>query len=314
MRIAVLRALQLGDLLVAVPALRALRHRYPQAHFTLVAPPWAQRFVERFPAYLDELMEYPGRARGFDLVIQMHGDGGTSNAVALGLRGQRTAGFYRPENECPDAATFLEWDDHENEVLRWLRLARHLGAPGSPGLEFPLAEADWAEWSRLRLANYVCIHPGSQLPSRRWPAERFAAVGDWLAARGWKVVLTGSAGEAELAGQVLDSMRADAVSLAGRTSLGGLGALIARAQLVVSNDTSVSHIAAATRTPSVVIACGSDTRRWAPLERRLHSVLWHDVACRPCMHAECPVGHPCALGVSTQRVLAEISTLMRCAA
>lgn len=315
MKIAVLRALQLGDLLVAVPALRALRRAYRYAHVTLVALPWAEVFVRRFSRYIDELMEFPGRPDGFDLAIQMHGDGGCTNAIALALGARRTAGFYRRRSGCPDPETFIEWRDRENEMLRCLRLAERLGASGgTPELEFPLGDADWAEWARLNLANYVCMHVGSQLASRRWPLERFAAVGDWLAARGWKVVLTGSAGEARLTGQALRLMRASAVDLAGRTSLGGLGALVAHARLVVCNDTSVSHIAAALRTPSVVIACGSDPIRWAPLDRDLHRVLYHEIECRPCMHAECPIGHPCALGVSTGAVIGEISRMLACAA
>jgi ADP-heptose:LPS heptosyltransferase len=105
-----------------------------------------------------------------------------------------------------------------------------------------------------------------------------------------------------------------ALDLAGRTTLGGLAALLSRARLLVSNDTGVSHIAAAMRTPSVVIACGSDPQRWAPLDRERHRVLWRDVECRPCAHRECPIGHPCALGVPARQVLDEIRSLVQCAA
>ena len=104
------------------------------------------------------------------------------------------------------------------------------------------------------------------------------------------------------------------LDLSGKTSLGGLAAIVARARLLVCNDTGVSHIAAAMRTPSVVIACGSDPARWAPLNRELHRVLAHDVPCRPCGHYECPVGHGCALGVSPHDVLREAERLKRCAA
>ena len=307
MKIAVLRALQLGDLLVAVPALRALRRAYPGARIALVALPWARTFVERFSRYVDELVEYPGMPADYDLVLQMHGDGSCTNAVALALGGKRTAGFYRPGNDCPDRELFVEWDDRENEVLRCLRLTERVGARMlSPELEFPLTPADLAEWARLRLSNYVVVHAGSQLPSRRWPAERFATVVDWLTARGLKVVLTGTPGEPVVS--------PTALNLIGKTSLGGLAALVARAQLVVCNDTSVSHIAAAMRTPSVVVACGSDPRRWAPLDRQLHRVLWQDLECRPCMNVECPIGHPCALAITPGAVIGEASRMLACAA
>jgi ADP-heptose:LPS heptosyltransferase len=325
MNIAVLRALQLGDLLCAVPAFRALRAAFPAAAITLVGLAWASGFAARFGRYIDELVEFPGfpgtpqffrrmRRRRFDLVVQMHGDGTRTNTIAERMGGRRTGGFYRGWNHCPDEQTFVEWDERENEVLRCLRLADKLGAPARGAeLEFPLAPADWAEWRALALSNYVCLHPGSQLPSRRWPPERFALIGDMLAARGWTVVLTGSAGEAPLTAAVAGAMDAQAVDLAGKTSLGGLGALIARARLVVCNDTGVSHIAAALRTPSVVVCSGADPQRWAPLDRELHRVLHHDVPCRPCLYSECPIGHPCALGVSSGMVIDEVSRMLACA-
>ena len=109
-------------------------------------------------------------------------------------------------------------------------------------------------------------------------------------------------------------MREPALDLAGPTTLGALGAVVARARLVVCNDTGISHIAAATSTPSVVIACGSDPRRWAPLNRELHRVLAAQVPCRPCVHRTCPIGHPCALEVSAREVIAQTTKALLCAA
>jgi ADP-heptose:LPS heptosyltransferase len=336
LKIAVVRALQLGDLLVAVPALRALDAEYPAARITLVGLPWAREFAARFRRYIDDFIEFPGfpgmperpcdtaalpsffetmnQAR-FDLAIQMHGAGHFTNPLTALMGAQRTAGFYLPGHYCPDTERFLEWRPREHEVLRYLRLLDHLGVPAKgTHLEFPLTDSDWAEWRALKLEHYVCIHPGAQLPSRRWPPERFAQVADTLAMAGWSIVLTGTAAEAPLTRSVAQAMHEPALDLAGRTSLGGLAALIGRARMLLSNDTGVSHIAAATRTPSVIVCSGGDPQRWAPLNHELHRVLSHDVECRPCAHAQCPVGHDCALGVSVAQVLNEIRRLTRCAA
>ncbi|MGE5638712.1 MAG: glycosyltransferase family 9 protein [Clostridia bacterium] len=338
MKVAVVRALQLGDLLCAVPALRALRGAYPDAHIAFVGLPWAREFVARFFRYLDAFIEFPGfpglperecaatalpdffagmRAQRFDLAIQLHGSGQLMNPLTMLMGAARNAGFYAAGHYCPDPDRFVEWRAEEHEVLRWLRLLERMGvtAKGTQ-LEFPLAEQDLREFQLLRLADlpYAVVHPGSQLPSRRWPLERFAEVADALAAEGLRVVLTGSRSEAELTARLRAAMREPAIDLAGRTSLGALAAVIGRARLLVSNDTGVSHIAAAMRTPSVIIACGSDPKRWAPLNRELHRVLSYEVDCRPCAHRECPIGHPCALGVTVDEVLAEAWRLARCAA
>ncbi len=338
MRVAVLRALQLGDLLCAVPALRALRATHPQTSIALVGLPWARELAGRFGRVLDGFIPFPGfpglperafecgalpefidlmNRLKFDLVVQMHGDGRLTNPLCALMGGRVTGGYYRAGRYRPDAEGFIEWRDGEHEVLRWLRLVEHLGAPSKgTHLEFPLAEGDWRELDRLRLAElrYAVVHPGAQLPSRRWPAERFAEVGDALAKEGLHVVLTGTKAEEPLAKRVQAAMREPAIDLSGRTTLGGLAAVVARARLVVCNDTGISHVAAALRTPSVVVASGSDPNRWAPLNRELHRVLWHDVPCRPCANVECPTGHECALGVSVHEVLEAVHRVEECAA
>jgi ADP-heptose:LPS heptosyltransferase len=336
MKIAVLRALRLGDLLCTVPAFRALDAAYPEAHITLIGLPWARELAARLRRYIDDFVEFPGfpgmperpvgdvpaffriaRRRRFDQALQMHGSGRFTNPLTVLMGAAQNAGFYSPGGYRPDPQRFIEWRDGEHEVLRYLRLLAHLGVPSQgTQLEFPLVEADWRELGSFGLndKSYAVIHPGSQLASRRWPAERFAEVADALAMAGLRIVLTGTRQESFLTGKIKASMREPAIDLSGRTTLGGLAALIARARLLVCNDTGVSHVAAAMRTPSVVVACGSDPQRWAPLNRELHRVLYREIDCRPCAYRECPIGHPCALDVSMHEVLKEVRIQSRCAA
>jgi ADP-heptose:LPS heptosyltransferase len=340
MKIALLHALQLGDLLCAIPALRALHAEYPVARTTLIGLPWAREFAARFRPYLYDFVEFPGypglpersndtarlpafldeaRRRRFDLALQMHGSGEITNRFVMLLQARRTAGFYRRGQACPDPARFIEWHDGEHEVSRSLRLMAQLGIPArGAALEFPLYAEDWQRWKSLGLESgrYAVVHAGSQLASRRWPAARFAAVADALAAEGLEIVLTGTQAEATITHAVRSAMRSRSrvLDLAGLTSLGTLTAIVARARVLVANDTGVSHVAAAVRCPSVIVASGSDPRRWAPLDRELHRVLHHEVQCRPCAHASCPIGHPCALGVSVEQVLRQTQSLAACVA
>ncbi|HTN65383.1 MAG TPA: glycosyltransferase family 9 protein [Burkholderiaceae bacterium] len=340
-RIAVFRALQLGDMLCAVPALRALRACQPKTHITLIGLPWASDFACRFNHYIDDFMPFPGapglpeqeteperlaafydaaRQRRFDLSIQLHGSGDVSNVVNMELGAGRTAGFV-PSDQAADA-DYLPWPQQVPEIERCLLLLSHLGyASCGNQLEFPLEAADRAaaaalrEKYHLRAGGYICLHPGARMLSRRWPITRFAAVARQLAARGWPIVLTGTDAETLLAKAFSEQFAAPFIDLCGRTSLGALAALIADSRLLLCNDTGVSHIAAALRTPSVVVACGSDVARWAPLDRRLHAVVADYPPCRPCMHWVCPIGHPCALAIDadqvahvTLRLLAEENT------
>lgn len=341
-RLAVFRALGLGDLLCATPALRGLRRRFPQAHITLIGLPWAQALAERLDS-VDDFMAFPGhpqlperlpdvqawpvfigdvRARAFDLLVQLHGSGRITNGMLMQWGARHVAAFHEPFLPAPEPDLAVTWPMQGREAHRLMKLVDALGhadtlAPDAASrwqMDFPLNAHDDAEATELLQQQgwqpgqrYVCVHPGSQLPSRRWPVQRFAEVAAALAERGHRLVLTGVRSErplgAALQQALPEQVRAQCVDLMGRTSLWSLGALIRRAALLVCNDTGVSHVAAAVGTPSVVVSCGSDVSRWAPADVLKHTVLWADAPCRPCAQAECPTAHECAWDISTASVL-----------
>jgi ADP-heptose:LPS heptosyltransferase len=389
LRIAIFRALYLGDLLLAVPALRAIRARFPDAEITLIGLPWATSFAHRFPRYLDRFVAFPGypgiaegdaadlpptgaadgelpervtrflaeqRAYHYDLVIQMHGSGEASNPFALALGGRMTVGYYRAAGRTPplhsleDTGSELQWvqkspvgttrwpedefwecrllpyPEDQPEIYRNLGLAVMLDcADLVPTLEFPLSAEDRAEAAALlnrplapkgrdhSLPTHPCcgLHPGARAPAKRWPAEHFAALGDALAERfGARIVLTGGPSEVAVADAVAARMKAEPLNVAGQTSLGGLGALIAQLNLFVSNDTGPAHIAVAVDTPSVAIFGPADHRRWASLDQARHPIVRQPVTCSPCPHWECPIDHRCLRWVAPERVLAIAEQLL----
>jgi ADP-heptose:LPS heptosyltransferase len=291
-KIVLFRALYLGDLLVAVPAFRALRHAYPHAEITLIGLPWAASFVRHVDAYIDRFLEFPGfpgidevevdserlarflreqRAYGYDLAIQMHGSGETSNPFVLALGATLTAGYYRGER--PASMTFAEpYPDDGRQIDCELGLARMVGCTDlDPRLEFPLRPSDRDEAREILGAHsagirpLIGIHPGSKLLPRRWPAASFAATADVLACRsGGHLVITGGPGEEQVAEEVAAHMTNRPLIAAGRTSVGGLGALIDEMDLFLSNDTGPAHLAQALGTPSVIVFGPSDDRRWGP--------------------------------------------------
>ncbi len=300
-RIAILRALPgLGDLLCAVPAWRALRAAYPQAHITLIGLKATRPLVERFAGYIDDFLPFPGYpglspepptpsvlrrfvlgVQGrFDLALQMHGSGVISNDFIQLLGAKQATGFFLPGEYCPDPATFRPYPTHLSEGHRCLELVASLGIPSQGDrLEFPVQPADWAAFARLQAehpwlqGNYVCLHPGASEDSKRWPVAYFAAVGAWLAEQGLSVVLTGTAGEKSLTRVVAHAMDRPVLDLAGRTPTGTLALLLQKARLLICNDTGVSHLAAAMRTPSVVIFSEPNLKRWAPLDGQRHLAL-----------------------------------------
>jgi ADP-heptose:LPS heptosyltransferase len=310
-RIAVVRALPgLGDLLCAVPALRALRTRWPTAHVTLVGLPAAAWFVSRYAALVDDLLVAAGVAglpeiepdraaladfraaavaSRFDLALQLHGSGGASNPLTALLGARHQVSAFVPGGPRP-AGTAVPYLDGLPEVERLLTVTRAAGAPDAGlDLAFPLAPGDRDAARRLLrpgpggrdapARGYACLHPGASRPANRWDPAAFAAVGDHLAARGLQVVITGTAAERDIVADVTRRRRGPSLALAGRTSVGSLAAVFAGAALVVSNDTGAAHLASAVRAPSVtVFAPGGDPVRWAPLDRERHRAVVPEVA------------------------------------
>jgi ADP-heptose:LPS heptosyltransferase len=337
-RIAIIRALYLGDMLLAVPALRALRAGFPDAEMTLIGLPWAETCVRRYSRYLDRFVAfagYPGisevevvpefvvrflreqRAYGYDLVVQMHGSGRASTPLALALRGRVTAGYY--ERARPRGLTVgARYPNHLSEVVRNVELASLLGCPPvSLDLEFPLDQADRDEAATLlrplaRAAHpWIGVHPGARAPARRWPVERFARVADALARRtGGQVVLTGGPDEVSTAAEVARQMETAALNLAGRTTLGGLAAVIAALDLFIGNDSGPVHLAEAVGTPSLTVFGPADPVRWAPLDPVWHSIVREPAGCNPCSYRACPIDHRCLRRIEPARVIAVAETLL----
>lgn len=297
-RIAVLRGTPgLGDLLCAVPSWRALRAALPLAHVTLVAQPLGAAVAARLPAYLDDHLPFPGfpgipdaghdvratvrflaaaQERHFDLVIQQHGDGRVTNVVARLIGGRNLAGFHAEGEPPPEDGTFVAYRSDEHEIRRHLRLMARLGAPPTgEHLELDVLEADHRAADALLagVGRFAVLHPGAADVGRRWSAASYTEVGRALAAAGVELVVTGTRAEAGLAEDVATAIGPAARSVAGRTDLGGLAAVIDRAALVVSNDTGPAHLAVARDVPSVVAVVGAPNRAWLPVDDRRHPAV-----------------------------------------
>lgn len=298
---AVVRALPgLGDFLCVTPALRALRGAAPQAHVSLIGLSATQPLVGRFSHLVDDFLAFPGfpgiheGPQDFtalpdflrivqgrhDLAVQLHGRGPNSTLFTQLLCAKITAAHVPADQPLPPGGAFLPFEGQLPEPRRWLNLLAFLGIEArGDHLEFPITPEDEAAWRalpefpELAARPYVVLHPGASEARRRWSPEAFAQVGDDLAAQGRTVVLTGARGEADATAAVRGAMRAPALDLTGRTDLGVLAALLRGARLLVTNDTGLSHLASATKTPSVVVFIASDKARWAPLNTELHRAV-----------------------------------------
>ncbi len=310
-KIVVLRANALGDLIFSLPALQSLRAAYPGSEIVLLGGRLHRELLMSRPSPIDRvevvppipgLVDGPGdseepdrfvermRAERFDLAIQMHGGGGTSNPFLLRLGARLTVGMRAPNTTMLDR--WLPYVYYQPEVMRYLELVALAGAPPvtfQPTV--PVTSADDAEVTeKLDLrGRYAVLHPGASDGRRRWPAAGFAAVGDRLGEAGNQVVVTGTEPEQPFVDEVFERMRVKTQPAVGILSPGGLAGLLSRAAVVVSNDTGPLHLADAVGARTVGIYWCGNLVNCAPFNRTRHRPLasWR-IHC-PLCGADCTV-------------------------
>jgi ADP-heptose:LPS heptosyltransferase len=261
MTVLVLRALGIGDLATAVPALRGIRTAWPGHRLKLAAPAWLAPLVPLIGA-VDELavtsgsLGHPPLVSLPDVAVNLHGRGPQSHQLLRRLKPKRTLGFNLPKGPV--------WHQDEHEVTRWCRMLRWYG--------IDCDETDLAlrrPSSAPPVPRATVIHIGAKSPSRRWHPSRFAKVAAALERDGHEIVVTGTGVQWDGPGQ----------NMVGSLELERLAALVADARLVLSGDTGVAHLATAYSRPSVVLFGPTSPRLWGPPKTPLHRVLWDPVTC-----------------------------------
>ena len=329
-RILVVKLADIGDVLTATPALRALKRTFPHARITALVPPHCKDVLDGSPL-VDDLILFDKRA--FDSTGGALRPGALRQLAGLGLR-LRQGRF--------DALLLLHHLTTRGGAQKYAALATAVGAPVRAGLEngrgwflthraedqgfgafheveycnqvvellgvepdygplaFPLAEDDVARGQAL-LDGFpskprIALHPGSGTYSlaRRWPVERFAALAKGLVERlGATAIVVGGADERPLGNAVTQAAGDSALDLTGRTSLRELGAVLHSCDLLVSNDGGVMHLATAVGTPVVALFGPSNHRAWGPWSPDAKStILRSDLPCSPCFYTGHSLGTP----------------------
>ncbi len=311
----------IGDAIMSIPALQAIRQRWPEAEITILARPWVaamyggQDFADRVialtarsgnPIGIERAAESL-REEKFDCAVLLQNAFSAAWLVWRAKIPQRI-GYARNGRSIlltKAIAVPKPGEIAAHEAYYYLVLLQRAGwlesIPKFEEISLRLStEASQAAETRLRDAGLlagkkrVAVAPGAAYGSAKcWPAERFAAVADGLVDDfGADVVLFGSNSEIDICRQITKSMRHRAVSLAGQTSMSELPALFARCHLFVGNDSGAMHVAAAVGVPVVAVFGSTDPEGTAPMTAH-RAIIQHKVACSPCFLRECPIDHRC---------------------
>lgn len=289
--ILVIRPGGIGDAILLIPALRALKARYPSCRIEILAENRNAAAFEFCPG-LDAVHRYdePGQLRGvlknrYDLVIDTEQWYRLSALVARLVRARRSIGFATNERKRLFSDP-VPYDLTEYEAFSFFRLLSPLGIepPAElpvPFLELPPAASERAAQLLARLDGrpFVAIFPGASVPRKEWGGVKFRQLAASLVLAGCAVVVLGGKEDDDVADAI--TRATGGVNLAGVTTLAESAAVIKAAMALVTGDSGLLHIAAGLGTATVSLFGPSDPAKWAPKGER-HRVFASTISCAPC--------------------------------
>jgi ADP-heptose:LPS heptosyltransferase len=343
-RVLAIRLDGLGDVLMTTPALRAIRASMPDVHLALLTSPAGADVARRVPE-LDEVlihradwMKAAAERRDTDdmralvtrlavgsfdaaVIFTVFSQSPLPAAIACHLAGiPRVLAHVRenPYSLVSDWVPDTEWPGPaRHEVRRQLDLVAAVGLTTADEHLSYRVSPDASRAVRRRLAAlgigprqpFAVVHPGATAASRRYRPEGFAeAVATLANEDGLRLLVTGSSDEAPLVASVAGTA-GGAVNLAGELSTDELGALIAIAPVVITNNTGPAHLAAAVGTPVVVLYAQTNLQHtpWGVPSR----VLTRDVPCHDCLRSACPlVHHACLAPIASAEIVLATRALL----
>lgn len=296
----------LGDIVHSLPVLHALKRKFPEAHIDWVVAHGLHSFLEGHPMirklWVIKKDEWKKKGRLGTTVREIlelkKGLGSAGYDVAIDLSGLFRSGVFTWFSKAPVKLGFKESDEgspffytHKvhgsmeiHAIDRYLELVRFLGCP-TDEIVYPFAPYDPDPVIAQTLPqSYAMMSPSAGKPANRWPAEKF---GELAARLPLPTVVISSAAEAQIAQTVVEHSQGKAISIAGKTSLKELLALIGKARFFICNDTGPMHMAAALNIPVFAIFGPANPVRTGPYGD-IHHVIQKDLPCSPCY-----AKHPC---------------------
>jgi len=321
-----------GDLAISLPALEALRENFPSSEITVLARPWVIPLIEHHPSvdriitlergkgFLSRTGQFLRMARilrreEFDMAILFQ------NAFEAALLAYMGGVKLRIGYHVDGRGFLLTHAIKRNKgVLKLHQVEYYLSILRSMGWDAKtripvlyIGKRDLESVNSLLSAEglktndeVIGLSPGAMYgPAKRWPPERFAAVGDLAVERWGSKVILFSPGEQRICESLASMMNHTPLNLCGRTTLGQAMAAIKRCHFFITNDSGLMHVAAALDVPVLAIFGSTDQEATGPLGKRARTIQ-KKVDCAPCLKKRCPSDFRCMLDITPEDVWKEL--------
>ena len=326
----------IGDVVMTLPAVAAVRKTWPRARISVLAKPWVAE-VYRLSADVDDVIVFqePGRhagiggklrlarklrGAGFDCAILLQN--AIEAAIIAVLSGIPLRAGYNSDGRgvlLTHAVRRTKTIRRVHQIDYYIEMVRALGCTSAgrdvrlrPGKDYD--ELAGALCNRFGIDDgrrLIGIAPGAAYgPAKKWFPERFAAVADRLVDdTGGQAILFGSGGDRESTAAVQGAARHPLIDIAGATNLKEAITLISRCSLFISNDSGLMHVAGALGVPTVAIFGSTNPVTTSPVGER-SVVIHHDVDCSPCLKPVCPTDFRCMEMIGVEEVCTAAQKLL----
>jgi heptosyltransferase-2 len=310
-----------GDAVMALPVIPGLTCLFPQARITVLAVPRVAPLFQAHPQVTD-IIVYPSGREKWRLLFGLRGrfdlglvlPNSLESALSLWLAGAKARVGYNTDGRRVFLTAAL--DGRQNlkglhTVFYLLGVLRAFGEISDftpPSLYLTASEVAEAQALLTLHAGeaqgpWVALSPGAAYgPAKRWPPERFAAVGARLREElGGQLVLLGGPEDRPVAEEVKRYLHEECLDLVGRTTLRQAMAALSRMKLLITNDSGLMHMAAALEVPLVAVFGSTDPHATRPFTDKA-TVIYHGLSCSPCLKRTCDIGYPCLTEVDVDEV------------
>lgn len=312
----------IGDAVMLMPCIAALKSAYPDASIDVLAERRNFRIFNLCPK-VNHLYCYDRpfdfirvMVRRYSVVIDSEQWHRLSAVFARLIRSDVKVGFATNERARMFTAV-VDYSHADYELCSFLRLLQPLGIAhaesfSGPFLQIPAAVKNSAELLGQNRKNYVVLFPGASIEERRWGGQRFGELAERFVASGCTVVVVGGMDDVAAAEEIVARVPS-AINLAGKTSLMETASFLRDAELLVSGDSGVLHIAVGLGTRTVSLFGPGIAAKWAPCGD-LHIAVNHHLSCSPCTKfgttPPCPIGAKCIQEITVDEVFREATKLL----
>lgn len=335
-RVLVVKLRSIGDTVLSTPSLFALKRFLPNASIDILLEDWVAPVLDGHP-HVDNILTITKgstaarvrmvrrlRANRYDVVYNLHG-GTTATMLAWASGAKHRVGYASYQygllhNHVAPSPLLLWRRDKVHSVEQQLALLGWTGVPVSDRPPTSLAVTNAAaENIATRLAGlgldqttFAVVHPAAAFATKQWAAQNFSRVIDELKRLQLPVVLIATEREASTIAEIKQHTDTEVQALT-NLSLPQITAILSRARLFVGNDSGIAHMAAAVKTPSVVIFGSSNRAHWSPWAQSAAEVVYEEMDCQPCHGYFCEkFDEPeCIKRVPVERVTATIERVLR---